>query len=216
MTIDDDYDDRDYWNTQAAVGIEAARLAVWSEPDWAEGGAACIAAVVDGLGPVLASEEGSRSIGDVVDVGCGIGRLLVPLAVLFPGTDFLGLDLSAEMLVHARELIHLHGLENASLMNGDVREVAFMDGLAGFYSVVTFQHLAAEMQHRYIATLAKSLRHGGIGRFQWVTDADPGPRSNPVEEPVMVEWCTSAGLEVTAIDRHLVRPGWAWITAVKP
>jgi len=208
MTIDDD---RRYWDDQASAGIEAARHAVWSEPDYAQGAAACIAAVVDGLGDILRRP----STGDVVvDVGCGVGRLLAPLAVLWPSTEFIGLDPSSEMLAHANDLIELHGITNATTMLGDVREAAFMERLAGFYSVVTFQHLAAEMQHRYVSTLAKSLKPGGIGRFQWVTDADPGPRSNPVPEDVMVEWCESAGMRVTALHRGLVRPGWAWITAV--
>ena len=209
MTI---HEDRRYWDDQAAAGIEAARHAVWSEPDYGEGTAECIAAVVDGLGDVMRDPI----MGEVIDIGCGIGRLLVPLAVLFPRTDFIGIDISRPMLDHASSLLGREKVTNVALICGDVREVMFMDDLAGFYSVVTFQHLAAEMQHRYISVLAQSLGSGGVGRFQWVSDADPGPRSNPVSEPVMTGWCESAGLTVSAIDTGLVRQGWSWLTVVKP
>lgn len=57
--------------------------------------------------------------GPILDLGCGTGRILVPLAE--EGLDVVGLDASAEMLAICREKL---GLEkrNVPLVQGDIRQ----------------------------------------------------------------------------------------------
>jgi ubiquinone/menaquinone biosynthesis C-methylase UbiE len=64
-----------------------------------------------------------------LDAGCGIGLQALLLAeAVGPAGHITGLDLSAEFLVHAREIVEKAGLsERISFQEGDVRELPFDD-----------------------------------------------------------------------------------------
>ncbi len=78
--------------------------------------------------------------GRTLELGCGTGRLLVPLARA--GVDIVGLDRSAEMLFRARaRLQRLRTPVRASLVRGDMRYLPFdraqpFDLIIGAYGVV--------------------------------------------------------------------------------
>ncbi len=48
----------------------------------------------------------------VIDVGCGRGRALLQLAEQYPGSTFVGYDLSPEAVQHARDVAADRGLDN--------------------------------------------------------------------------------------------------------
>jgi len=56
----------------------------------------------------------------ILDLGCGPGNYLVQAAQLFPDAKFIGLDLSKPMLKIAEENIKQAGVENVSLLCGDM------------------------------------------------------------------------------------------------
>lgn len=67
-----------------------------------------------GLQP--AAVDGCRTL----ELGCGDGGLLIPLAERFPGSRFLGVDLSARAIEAGRELIAALGLRNIELRVADL------------------------------------------------------------------------------------------------
>lgn len=62
----------------------------------------------------------------VLDVGCGLGRIPMRLAELFPRSRFTGIDLSAEAIERAREEADARGLVNIAFIAADAA------GLGGF------------------------------------------------------------------------------------
>ncbi len=78
--------------------------------------------------------------GAVLELGCGTGRLLLPLARA--GHRVTGLDCSAEMLARAQERLRAAGLsERATLVQGDLRRFELAERFAlAILSVNTFMH----------------------------------------------------------------------------
>jgi SAM-dependent methyltransferase len=57
----------------------------------------------------------------VLEIGCGAGGNLVPLAYTLPESRFTGIDLAAAPLAEAREMARALGLRNLELRHGDLR-----------------------------------------------------------------------------------------------
>jgi SAM-dependent methyltransferase len=78
-------------------------------------------AVLGGLhGVPVAPVERCR----VLELGCGDGGQLIPLAEHFPGSDFLGIDSSVKAIEDGRRVVEQLGLRNIRLVAGDIGEFA--------------------------------------------------------------------------------------------
>src|SRR5579862_9138021 len=71
----------------------------------------------------------------VLDLGCGIGSVTVEIAAKIPSGIVIGLDISEEMLLYARQ--H-HQTSNVIYMKGDARKLPFVDQ---FDKVIAFLSL---------------------------------------------------------------------------
>jgi len=129
---------------------------------WA-GGDQAVRQILDALGLAIGSRE------TVVEVGCGVGRMTRAIAARAGGVT--ALDVSAEMLVRARELNP--GLGNVRWLHGDGASLA---GIAdrsadGCFSHVVFQHLPdPELTLGYVREMGRVLRPGGWAAFGLSTD----------------------------------------------
>lgn len=166
---------------------------------------------------------------DVLEIGCGIGRVGLPLARRC--RHWTGADISTNMLAYAGE--RLRGLSNVRLVrleNVGLRE--FED--ASFdvvYTTDMFEHLDEIDRWRYVQEAFRVLRPGG--RFYmdnidleseagWVSFANGARLYGPVERPpYMPRLSTSAELATYAararferVERHHLSP-LAIVTAVK-
>lgn len=65
-------------------------------------------------------EEATRSGGTVLEVGCGTGRVSIPIAQA--GIDVVGIDSSHMMLARAREKSQKAGTPNLKLLRADMRD----------------------------------------------------------------------------------------------
>jgi len=100
-----------------------------------------------------------------LEIGCGLGRLMRPLARNFG--EIHGVDVSDEMVRLAREKLrgipqaHVHRTEGADL-------AAFADDSFEFvYSYAVFQHIPSrEVVFNYLCEARRVLKTGGIFRFQ--------------------------------------------------
>ena len=108
-------------------------------------------------------ELARRAGGPVLEVMCGSGRLLLPLARA--GLRLAGVDVSRAMLKLARERLDAAGLsERVELLEADVREQAPHGpfGLA-IVAINSFMHLASPAdQLAALARIHASLRPGGL------------------------------------------------------
>ena len=95
--------------------------------------------------------------GPVLEVGCGTGRLMLPLVQA--GIDVTGVDLSPAMLSLARRKLG----DQASLIEGDMRNVTLPDRYALIIiSINTFLHLlSTEDQLAALTNMARHLAPGG-------------------------------------------------------
>ena len=95
-----------------------------------------------------------------LDFGCGVGRLLIPLAKRF--SSVVGVDVSRTMLEEARTNCRQYGLENVELAGSD-------DGLsqvAGkfdfIHSYITFQHITRQRGESLLMRLIELMNTNGI------------------------------------------------------
>lgn len=58
----------------------------------------------------------------VLEIGCGVGQNIVPMAYALPGSSFVGIDLSGNHIDQARRLAERNELSNISFEQIDVRE----------------------------------------------------------------------------------------------
>ncbi|MGE4428831.1 MAG: class I SAM-dependent methyltransferase [Solirubrobacteraceae bacterium] len=127
----------------------------------------------------LLAETRAPAIGPddtVLDIGCGVGRLVRAVAGR-PG-ETIGLDVSAEMLRRARE--NLVGHERVRWVHGDGTSLRPIDdgSVDVVLSLVVFQHIPdPEVTYGYVREIGRVLRPGGWAAFQ-VSD-DPGVHQAP-------------------------------------
>src|SRR3990170_4809786 len=63
----------------------------------------------------------------VLDVGCGPGSITCDFAVLVAPGTVTGLDRSADVITHARELAADRGVENVEFVAGNIYDLDFED-----------------------------------------------------------------------------------------
>jgi len=100
----------------------------------------------------------------VLEIGCGIGRLLAHMTPQF--RELFGVDISGEMVRQGRE--RLGHLPKVTLVEIDGNgNLPFEEGMFDFcYSFITFHHIPEKrIVVRYIDEAKRVLRSGGIFRF---------------------------------------------------
>jgi SAM-dependent methyltransferase len=96
-----------------------------------------------------------------LDFGCGVGRLLFPIARL--SGDAVGVDVAAGMLDLCRRFAAEHGLDNITLIQNDDR-LSDVSGEFDFISTyIVLQHIPPERGYYLLERLMQLLRIGGVG-----------------------------------------------------
>jgi SAM-dependent methyltransferase len=168
---------REFWDARAAEDayyFVDNRLA-YSAPDakafW-RGGEELVAEILELLDLTIRPDD------ELVEIGCGIGRLTRPLAAR--GASMRAVDVSPRMLALARE--HNPGLANVAWVLGDGRTLSpIADRSAdGCFSHVVFQHLPdPAIALGYVREMGRVLRPGGWAAFQ-VSNAPQVHRRPPL------------------------------------
>ncbi len=120
----------------------------------------------------------------VLEVGCGDGANLIPVAAAYPQATFIGCDLAPRAIAAGNELIARAGLANIELRVQDLRELPASLGefdyvvAHGFYSWVP-----AEVREALMALLATRLTPNGIGFVSYNTQ--PGNRVRQIASDAM-------------------------------
>ena len=209
--IEDVEAERAYWDASASGDARWELFSVPGIDGWEAGINACLAQIIPALTPAFRRE------GTILDLGCGIGRLTLPLAEAFPECSFVGVDISPRMVAAARAEAKERRVRNARFMVGNGRTLPrTLPRLSGAFSVLTFQHLPSEAQEGYIRAIAGKLEPGGVVRLQFVTSEVDHFLSHGVRATTVEGWCRDAGLAVPMVDFGNVDESWAWITARKP
>jgi ArsR family transcriptional regulator len=146
-------------------------------------------------------------LGDLLDIGCGRGRILKLLAN--HANRAVGVDIDADARQLARTELLFAGLPNCSLRHGDMYRLPFGDG--EFDTVILDDVLAdARAPTRALLQARRLTRAGGRVVILQRTTADGASEL----QRTMAEWSSAAGLRlgparlVPAVD-----PGWLLSTA---
>lgn len=168
---------------------------------------------------------GGDKLPAALEIGCGIGRLLKPMAALF--TRVIGLDISEKMRDHAKE--YLQGLYGDSvqyeLIGADSKFRNIPDCSVDFvYSFLVFQHIPSkEIVESYLKEAFRVMKPGGVIRVQ-------NHRGIPNPEGTFQGFAgqmvqdikkfsskfSDAGFNVVSTADGLGHCEWLWVTAVKP
>ncbi len=124
---------------------------------------------------------GHRSISlAVLDIGCGIGRMLKPLAQRF--RKVYGVDISPEMIRRAKE--RMKGLKNVEVWANNGRDLRPLraEQIDLALSLIVFQHIPdPEIIRGYIHDTYRVLKPGGLFKFQ-VYGCDDAAEAAKTEE----------------------------------
>src|ERR1700722_11367903 len=92
----------------------------------------------------------------VLDIGCGDGANITPMAVAYPGSRFVGFDLSERAIERGREIIDALKLPNVRL---ETQDLATADFGAGRFDYVIAHGLYSWVPDSARGGLMASIRH---------------------------------------------------------
>ena len=106
-------------------------------------------------------DEAGRSGGPVIELGCGTGRVAIPIAL--SGIDVVGLDSSPLMIKRARQKADQTGVSNLRLVQADMIDFKFDDKFP--LAIVPFRGLLSllslEDMERTLLNVRRHLTPGG-------------------------------------------------------
>jgi SAM-dependent methyltransferase len=98
-----------------------------------------------------------------LDFGCGVGRVLIPLAAQC--REVTGVDVSLAMLEEARRNCEAAGTSHVRLIRGDDSLSAIKEKFDFVHSYIVLQHIPVLRGERLVRELAGRLAPDGIGVF---------------------------------------------------
>jgi len=149
--------------------------------------------------------------GTVIDIGCGPGRLGHTLARLNYGSEFVGYDVSEEMVRQS----NVFSPSNWTAHQIDWPSQITDEWITSAYSVTVFQHLPEEIVREYLYAVAERLVSGGQFVFTYATGSEDTFLSHQVSHETMTEWVRDAGLTPLRVATPEYHPAWNWMVAIK-
>jgi 2-polyprenyl-3-methyl-5-hydroxy-6-metoxy-1,4-benzoquinol methylase len=108
--------------------------------------------------------DAPERFGTALDFGCGVGRLLFPLA---RRSDLaIGVDISPTMLRECRQNADAAGLKNIDLVTSDPTLSGVVPTLDLVTSFIVLQHIPTDPGYQIINALCDKLNPGGLGYLQ--------------------------------------------------
>lgn len=103
--------------------------------------------------------------GRCLDFGCGVGRLVIPMARRFK--EVVGVDISKSMLQEARQNCQEYDIENVAFVESD-DELSKLDGKFDFiHSLIVFQHIPVQRGVKLLEQMIELLNEGGVAALHF-------------------------------------------------
>jgi cyclopropane fatty-acyl-phospholipid synthase-like methyltransferase len=99
----------------------------------------------------------------VLEIGCGLGANLIPMAAGLPEGSFLGIDVSERQVAEGRATIEAAGLTNVALTRMNLMDAG--PDLGTFDYIVchgVYSWVGPEVQQKILATIAAHLAPDGV------------------------------------------------------
>ncbi len=120
----------------------------------------------------------------VLELGCGAGRNLIPMACVLPGARFLGIELAARPVESGHALVAALALSNVELRRGDVRDLPL--DLGEFDYVIAhgmYSWVPAPAREALMAAFARHLAPQGVAYLNF--NAFPGGHLRALSRDMM-------------------------------
>ena len=138
---------------------------------------------------------------NVLEIGCGIGRLLVPFADMYKECNFYGIDISDEMIKLAPK-------------RDNIKYQELADNLDLVYSMLVFQHIEHQEKINYIKLAYKKLKVGGHLFFQFVIGEENSPYSYQTSRLEIENILKDIGFNNLIFTNHM-HPQWMFVRGIK-
>lgn len=100
--------------------------------------------------------------GQVLELGCGAGRLLIRLARAFPSSRCVGIDIDSAGLALARKAVAEAGVaERVDVLEGDVTQITAPNCFDAVVMVEVLHEIAPSARLGVLSACARALREGG-------------------------------------------------------
>lgn len=99
----------------------------------------------------------------VLELGCGLGGNLLPMAEQLPGARFVGVDGSLRQIEMARQAADAAGLKNVELMHADIRTIG--SDLGEFDYIIAhglYSWVPADVQNKILQICGEQLTAAGV------------------------------------------------------
>ena len=97
----------------------------------------------------------------ILDFGCGVGRVSMPLAR--KGQNVVGVDISESMLKEAKRNCELHEVSNVEFVKADDELSNVRGHFSLIHSFIVLQHIPVQRGQRIFERILQLLEPGGIG-----------------------------------------------------
>src|SRR5262249_48034444 len=112
----------------------------------------------------------------VLDYGCGVGRLVIPLAR--QGLTVTGVDIAESMLRTAREHCDRLKLTNVRFVKADSTLSGLTESSSLVHSFIVFQHIEPARGEKILELLLDRLEPRGVGVLHFTFARDPAQLRN--------------------------------------
>ena len=146
--------------------------------------------------------------GNILDLGCGNGRLMVPLAKKHRRSKFTGVDFSKNILDEAPKV------SNVDYILNDGKTIKTKKKFDSGYSMLLFQHIENKDFENYLKEVYKVLKKGGKFLFQFVEGKDQAFLSHNARVSDVFKWCENAGF-IKFKTHNAIYDVWKWALVEK-
>ena len=152
----------------------------------------------------------------VLELGCGVGRLAVPLARDNPESTFIGVDVAPSMIDVANMEAKINKVTNVVFIRGDGRTIPVgADSVHAAYCMLLFNHTSRATIEGYLAELGRVLTYGSLLRFQFIRGEDASaPNRFVYSEESMTTYVEKHGFRVVRSEGSVISPVWGLMTCV--
>ena len=138
---------------------------------------------------------------NVLEIGCGIGRLIVPLADMHKNCNFYGIDISDKMIELAPK-------------RDNIKYQELVNNLDFVYSMLVFQHIEHQEKINYINLAYEKLKVGGNLFFQFVIGEENSPYSYQTSKFEIDNILKEIGFKNLIFTDHM-HSKWMFVKATK-
>ena len=136
------------------------------------------------LGRLFGLDSAHPNAARVLELGCGNGSNLIPMALSLPGSEFVGIDLAATAVERGNDLAARAGITNVRLEAGDIAELG--PAIGDFDYIIAhgvFSWVPEHVRHALLKLVRERMRPAGVAFVSY--NALPGDQVRGIIRQMM-------------------------------